>query len=787
MKEADILQIINILLKVLKIKITRKTILENIHYRLWQESDWLTGMANAIRDCGIDAVVVNLHFNLFEKLPINSIIYLKEGVGCSSFNNIYLLIEKSDHDVKLMDQRSQIFIVEKSELSSIWSNAVIAIDFNESCNEIDYEQKLIEQNTKLKNADGGVSVIMPVFNQAHYVLRAIKSLFLQSYNNWELIIIDDGSTDDLKNTIAPFCENERLRYFRNDKNIGLGASINLGLEKANYDFISYLPADDCYFKDHLKLMVETLILTNSKLVYSGVNFDSTKWINNNYGNNCYGTINGEWLQLVQVLHYKTKDKWLERNGLVTDDLNIMYWNNFINQHKKIIGTREITCEWLDHPEQRHKAIDERGGGGIYFYKEKYGVTHPLKFKSSYGNLIDETMHYKYINGLHSDSLRTNYRKLKILLVGELSFNPERILAFEERGHKLLGLWMKNPSIVNASGALPVGNIQQIPINNWQVEVSKIKPDIIYAQQDYRAVPFAHHVLVNNPGIPFVSHFKESPFHCRDNNMWRHLIDLYSISDGQIYTSLLMREWMQQYLINSNKLSYILDGDMPKNDCFTIDQSELLSKKDGAIHTCIVGRPLGMNKSDVLEIVKQKIHMHFYGNIFQNQSKPFFNEILSVAPSHVHLHETVNPENWVKEFSQYDAGWLHHFQSNNNSELIKLNWHDLNTPARMAQYAMAGIPMLLKNNKGHKVACQEILEKDDMVILYDSLGDLSAHFSNKVVLDKMRRNIWDKRFQFSFDYYVDDLIDFFHSVIDSYKIKKEKESFNSKSIKTLHVD
>jgi hypothetical protein len=189
----------------------------------------------------------------------------------------------------------------------------------------------------------------------------------------------------------------------------------------------------------------------------------------------------------------------------------------------------------------------------------------------------------------------------------------------------------------------------------------------------------------------------------------------------------------------------------------------------------------LNKPEVNEITKQNIHLHFYGNIFYNQSKPLFDEILQIAPNHVHLHDTVYQVNWVKEFSQYDAGWLHHFSSNNNGELLRLNWNDLNTPARMAQYAMAGIPMLLKNNKGHKVASQEILERENMAILYDSLGELSKYFSNKPELEKMRENIWDKRFQFSFDYYVDDLIDFFHNIINSYKDTKIQEKENQ----TIH--
>jgi glycosyltransferase involved in cell wall biosynthesis len=105
-----------------------------------------------------------------------------------------------------------------------------------------------------------VSVIMPVFNQASFIRRAIVSLLCQTCPNWELIIINDGSMDNLNESIASFLSDKRIKLFNNEKNKGLGYSLNFGIEKSQYDYITYLPADDIYYKNHLESLIESISL-----------------------------------------------------------------------------------------------------------------------------------------------------------------------------------------------------------------------------------------------------------------------------------------------------------------------------------------------------------------------------------------------------------------------------------------------------------------------------------------------------------------------------------------------
>lgn len=92
------------------------------------------------------------------------------------------------------------------------------------------------------------SVIMPTYNQASFIRRAILSLQRQTYPNWELIIINDGCTDDTEMFISDFLNDERIVYIKNESNKGLGHALNQGLDVAKYEYIAYLPSDDYYLQ-----------------------------------------------------------------------------------------------------------------------------------------------------------------------------------------------------------------------------------------------------------------------------------------------------------------------------------------------------------------------------------------------------------------------------------------------------------------------------------------------------------------------------------------------------------
>src|SRR5690606_31921167 len=87
-----------------------------------------------------------------------------------------------------------------------------------------------------------VSIIMPCFNARRFLADAIESVLSQSYRDWELIVIDDGSTDGSSDTILAFTD-ERIRFY-SQQNRGVSSARNLGLSVMRGDFFCFLDADD---------------------------------------------------------------------------------------------------------------------------------------------------------------------------------------------------------------------------------------------------------------------------------------------------------------------------------------------------------------------------------------------------------------------------------------------------------------------------------------------------------------------------------------------------------------
>ena len=79
---------------------------------------------------------------------------------------------------------------------------------------------------------------MPTFEQSAFIGRALDSLWAQSWRDWELLIVDDGSRDDTAAALAPWLADARVRYLRFDGNGGLGRAINAGLDAARGELIA---------------------------------------------------------------------------------------------------------------------------------------------------------------------------------------------------------------------------------------------------------------------------------------------------------------------------------------------------------------------------------------------------------------------------------------------------------------------------------------------------------------------------------------------------------------------
>jgi glycosyltransferase involved in cell wall biosynthesis len=102
-----------------------------------------------------------------------------------------------------------------------------------------------------------VSIVLPVYNGEKYLAESLDSVFAQTYQNWELVIINDGSTDGTENLILNY-HDKRIRYFPNEGNKGIIFSLNRGIRESNGLYIARLDADDIALPGRIEKQVEFL-------------------------------------------------------------------------------------------------------------------------------------------------------------------------------------------------------------------------------------------------------------------------------------------------------------------------------------------------------------------------------------------------------------------------------------------------------------------------------------------------------------------------------------------------
>jgi hypothetical protein len=281
----------------------------------------------------------------------------------------------------------------------------------------------------------------------------------------------------------------------------------------------------------------------------------------------------------------------------------------------------------------------------------------------------------------------------VLLAGELAFNPERVLALEERGHRLFGSWTGEGLGAHTIGPLPFGHVTDV------ADPRDARPDVVYALLNWRAVRHAHAVRERLPDVPFVWHFKEAPQACVRSGTWPLLVDLVTGADRVVLATDEERDWFDLALpgrLDPERTS-VLDGDLPKADWFAGERSAAAVGR-GRRGAHRLRRAAARHRRRSAGPAREGgIHVHLHGQVVDHGPSAGWKQQVEAAqaqvPGYVHLHPKVEQPDWLQGAQPLRRGWLHRFTSSNGGDLRRAVWDDLNAPARIPTYACAGLPML----------------------------------------------------------------------------------------------
>ncbi len=174
-----------------------------------------------------------------------------------------------------------------------------------------------------------VSVITPTYNSQEFIEQTINSILEQSYKNWELILIDDASSDETVEIINDYTsKHSKISLIQNKTNQGAGISRNIGINAAKGDFIAFLDADDLWLSNKLEVQIDLMLKNNLDVCFSSYDLmdeggnklykrvnalselSYKKLLRSNYVGNLTGIYNRKTLGKIQSTEFRKRQDWL---------------------------------------------------------------------------------------------------------------------------------------------------------------------------------------------------------------------------------------------------------------------------------------------------------------------------------------------------------------------------------------------------------------------------------------------------------------------------------------------
>lgn len=124
-----------------------------------------------------------------------------------------------------------------------------------------------DSSNPTSGALGLVSIISPTYNCGRFIAETINSVLAQTYTNWEMLIVDDCSTDNTREIVEQF-DDRRIKFYRLEKNNGAAVARNTALKMAQGQWIAFLDSDDLWMPDKLQKQLEFMVKNNYDFSYT---------------------------------------------------------------------------------------------------------------------------------------------------------------------------------------------------------------------------------------------------------------------------------------------------------------------------------------------------------------------------------------------------------------------------------------------------------------------------------------------------------------------------------------
>lgn len=217
------------------------------------------------------------------------------------------------------------------------------------------------------------SVVMPTYNRAKWLEGAIQSVLNQTFEDFELIIVDDGSTDNTRDLVSGFADSRILYYYQENKE--RSAARNAGIKLASGDYVCFLDSDDVYLPWHLEILKKSLEYFNfsPQLIFTDIDEISTvrnhhPEVGSNFSKKTYKFLTPSESFEYVLLKPIGCMRWCVKNQLIRKHLfaehlrvgeDVELFTRLLSDVKAVLHIEAVSVLYSEHPE---RTVNE---GGAY--------------------------------------------------------------------------------------------------------------------------------------------------------------------------------------------------------------------------------------------------------------------------------------------------------------------------------------------------------------------------------------------------------------------------------------
>ncbi|HEY8422186.1 MAG TPA: glycosyltransferase [Thermoclostridium sp.] len=236
-----------------------------------------------------------------------------------------------------------------------------------------------------------VSIIMPVYNGEKTIEKAIRSVLSQTYENFELIVIDDNSTDDTAKIVNSFLDiDKRIILIKNKENCGVSVSRNIGCKSARGEYIAFLDSDDVWMENKLEKQINLMQEKDCDLAYTAytIVYSSKRLLKKEILYQVPETVSYEELLKENVIGCSTvllrakamNNHEFDRNYIHED---FVLWLGLAKEGKKFCGLNENLVLYAYGGRSSNKILAAKNRWIIYRRSQKLSFPMALYYMNCY--------------------------------------------------------------------------------------------------------------------------------------------------------------------------------------------------------------------------------------------------------------------------------------------------------------------------------------------------------------------------------------------------------------------